>query len=113
MATATTDDREEVVGTTPEALRDHALRRLKKRRDFKAHAFVYVILNAVIWGIWTVISLSSHSWWPWPLFVTLGWGIALVMNAWDVYVRKPITEDELQREIAHLEASQSGRERQG
>jgi hypothetical protein len=36
------------------------------------------------------------------VFVTLGWGIGLAMNAWDVYVRKPITEAELQREIAHL-----------
>ena len=105
MATATTDDREEVLGTTPEALRDQALIRLKKRRDFKAHAFVYVIVNAVVWGIWTVIGLSSHSWWPWPVFVTLGWGIGLVMNAWDVYGRKPITEDELQREIEHLQGS--------
>ena len=111
MATAMTDDREEVVGTTPEALRDQALRRLKKRRDFKAHVFVYVIVNAVIWGIWTAIGLSSDSWWPWPVIVTLGWGIGLVMNAWDVYVRKPITEDELQREIEHLVASQRGRER--
>lgn len=111
MATVMTDDREEVLGTTPEALRGQALRRLKQRRDFKAHAFVYVIVNAVIWGIWTVIGLSSHTWWPWPVFVTLGWGIGVVMNAWDVYVRKPITEDELQREIRHLEASQRGRDR--
>ena len=37
MATTTTDDREEVVGTTPETLRDQALRSLKKRRDLKTH----------------------------------------------------------------------------
>ena len=109
MTTTVSDDREEVVGTTPETLRDQALRRLKQRRDFKAHAFIYVLVNAVVWAIWTVIAVSSHSWWPWPVFITLGWGIGLVMNAWDVYVRKPITEDELQREIAHL--SQQGRER--
>lgn len=104
MATATSDDREEVVGRTQEELREQALRRLRKRRDFKAHAFVYVLVNAVVWGIWVVIAASSHSWWPWPVFVTLFWGVGLVMNGWDVYVRKPITEDELQREIAHLRA---------
>jgi 2TM domain len=113
MATTATDDREDVVGTTPEALREQALTRLKKRRDFKAHAFVYVIVNAVVWGIWMVIGVSSHSWWPWPVFITLGWGIGLVMNAWDVYVRKPITEDELQREIKHLQAYDRAREREG
>jgi 2TM domain-containing protein len=110
MATATSEEREEVLGATPEALRDQALIRLKKRRDFKTHAFVYVVVNAVVWGIWTVISVNSHSWWPWPVFVTLGWGIGLVMNAWDVYVRKPITEDELQREIEHLQGSDRSRE---
>ena len=46
--------------------------------------------------------VGSHSWWPWPVFVTLFWGIGLVMNAWDVYIRKPITEEELRREIEHL-----------
>ncbi len=110
MTTAVTEDREEVVGATPEALRDQALRRLKQRRDFKAHVFIYVLVNAVVWAIWTVVGLSSHSWWPWPVFITLGWGIGLVMNAWDVYVRKPITEDELQREIDHLTASRRARE---
>ena len=106
MATTTTDDREEVVGTTPEAARDQALRSLKKRRDLKTHAVVYVLVNAVIWGIWTVIGLSSHTWAPWPVFVTLGWGILLVLSAWDVYGRKPVTEDELKHEIERLQASQ-------
>ena len=102
MATATADDREEVVAATPEALREQALQRLKKRRDFKAHLFVYSLVNAVVWGIWLVIAASSHSWWPWPIFVTLFWGIGLATNAWEVYVRKPITEEEVQREIEHL-----------
>lgn len=109
MAT-TTDDREEVVATTPEGVREQALRRLKKRRDFKAHAFVYVLMNIFFWALWTAIGVGSGSWWPWPLFVTLGWGIGLVMNAWDVYVRKPITEQELRREIEQMEA---GRPRTG
>lgn len=105
MATATSDDREDVVGHTPEQLREQALQRLRKRRDLKAHAFVYVLVNAVVWGIWAVVASTSHSWWPWPVFLTLFWGIGLVMNAWDVYVRKPITEDEVQREIKRLHPS--------
>jgi fatty acid desaturase len=102
MAAADANDRDEVAATTPEELREQALRRLKKRRDFKAHLVVYALVNAFVWGIWVVIGATSHSWWPWPVFVTLGWGIGLAMNAWDVYVRKPITEAELQQEIAHL-----------
>jgi fatty acid desaturase len=105
MATTTLEDREEVVASTADALREQALRRLKKRRDFNAHLVVYALVNIVVWGIWTLIGVMSHSWWPWPAFLTLGWGIGLVMNAWDVFLRKPITEDELQREIKHLAGS--------
>lgn len=45
---------------------------------------------------------NSGSWWPWPIFLTLFWGIGLVTNAWDVYFRKPITEQELRHEMGHL-----------
>jgi hypothetical protein len=95
---------EEVVASSPELLREQALRQLKKRRDFTAHVFAYVLVNLVVWGIWFVIGLSSHSWWPWPVFVTLGWGIGIAFNAWDVYLRRPITEDEVRRQMQRLEA---------
>lgn len=103
MTTVTSpDDRDELVASSPEALREQALERLKKRRDFKAHALVYALVNTVVWGVWAAIGISSHSWWPWPLFMTLFWGIGLVMNGWDVYWRRPITEQELQHEIEEL-----------
>ena len=93
---------EEIIASDRDSLREQALERLKKRRDFAAHLFAYVVVNLVVWGLWLVIGLSSHSWWPWPVFVTLGWGIGLAFNAWDVYLRRPITEDEVQREMRHL-----------
>jgi fatty acid desaturase len=103
MATETEQERDELLATTPDALRDQAVRRLKKRQDLKTHAVVYLLVNLVVWGIWIVVALGSGSWWPWPIFVTLFWGIGLIMNAWDVYVRKPITEQEVQREIERME----------
>jgi hypothetical protein len=102
MPTTTETDIDEVLGTTSDELREQALRRLKKRRDLKAHAVVYALVNLVVWGIWIAIAANSGSWWPWPIFLTLFWGIGLAMNAWDVYFRKPITEEELQREMGHL-----------
>jgi hypothetical protein len=93
---------EEIIASHREHLREESLRRLKKRRDFAAHLFAYVLINLVVWGVWLAISLSSHGWWPWPVFVTLGWGIGIAFNAWDVYGRRPITEDEVQREMRHL-----------
>jgi hypothetical protein len=34
--------------------------------------------------------------------VTLGWGIGVVFNAWDVYFRHPITEAEIRHEMDRL-----------
>lgn len=108
MATKTEQDRDEVLGTTPEALREQALRRLTKRRELNTHVVVFTLVNLTVWGIWAAIAATSGSSWPWPLFLTLFWGIGLVMNAWDVYFRKPITEHELEREIDRLEGSDRG-----
>lgn len=93
---------DEVLATDPEVLRDQALRRLKKRRDFHAHAFAYVVVNIVLWAIWLTIAVTSDSWYPWPLWVTLGWGLGLTFNAWDVYLRRPITEADIQAEVDRM-----------
>jgi hypothetical protein len=34
--------------------------------------------------------------------VTLLWGLGLTFNAWDVYFRRPITEEEIRREMDRL-----------
>ena len=70
---AGSDQLDEVLATDPEGLHEQALRRVKKRRDLHTHAFVYLILNVVLWGIWAVVGATSY---PWPLWVSLGWASA-------------------------------------
>jgi hypothetical protein len=79
-------------------LRKLAVSRLRKKRDFGTHIVVYVIVNAMLVGIWAVTGAGFF----WPIFPILGWGIGVAANAWDVYGRKPITEDEVQRETERL-----------
>jgi hypothetical protein len=81
-------------------LRQQAVARLKKKRDFKAHVLMYVLVNAFLVVIWAVSRDDGDFFWP--IFVIVGWGIGVVANAWDVYGRKPITEDEIQREQDRL-----------
>ena len=86
---------------TPDAeqeLRKLAVSRLKKKRDFRSHVAIYIIVNAMLVGIWAVTGAGFF----WPIFPILGWGIGVGANAWDVYGRKPITEDEVQRETERL-----------
>lgn len=85
-----------VTDTRAQTPRDRAMLQLKKRRDFHAHFLVFVLVNAFLVAIWAVTSDQGFFW---PLFVIGAWGIGLVMNAWDVYWRHDITEDDIQREV--------------
>jgi hypothetical protein len=82
-----------------QALRDLAFKRVKERRDFQGHLVAYVVVSMFLWGVWAVTTgLGSY---PWPVWVTLGWGIGVVMNWWGV-TRRPITWDEVNQEIERL-----------
>jgi 2TM domain len=82
----------------PSTEREQTLLRVKKRRDLQAHLVAYLVINAAVWAIWAV----SGTGYPWPAWVTGGWAIGLLLNAWDVYFRRPITEADVQREIRRL-----------
>lgn len=95
-----TDMEHAPAATTPEAeLRERAVRRLKKVRDFWTHLVVYVLVNGFFVGIWAVT--NSHGFF-WPVFPIGGWGIGLVMNAWDVFFAEDFPEDKIQREMHRL-----------
>ncbi len=83
-----------------QAPRDRAMQQLKKRRDFRGHVLVYVLINAFLVLIWAITDLHGFFW---PVFIIGPWGIGLIMNAWDVYWRRQITEDEIKREIKREE----------
>jgi 2TM domain len=90
----------EATGSSEHDLRGQAVERLKKKRDFRAHLLMYFLVNAFLVVIWAVSNDGNEFFWP--IFVIVGWGIGVVANAWDVYGRKPITEDEIRREQDRL-----------
>jgi hypothetical protein len=75
---------------------DLAMQQLKKRRDFRGHVLIYALVNAFLVAIWAIT--DSHAFF-WPVFPIGIWGIGLVMNAWDVYWRREITEEDIQHEM--------------
>jgi hypothetical protein len=88
----------EAAPRTDEELRGQAISQLKKKRDFRSHVFIYVLVNTMLVVIWAVTGADFF----WPIFPILGWGIGVAANAWDVYARKPLSEDEIQREAQRL-----------
>ena len=83
-----------------DALRERAIKRLKKRRDFVGHLLVYVMVNGIVVTIWAMT--NAHGFF-WPIFPILIWGIGVVMNGWDVYRGDTFSEDQIQREIEQLQ----------
>ena len=75
--------------------RERARKRLQSRRDLSAHAVVYVVVNAFLIGIWAFTGRGYF----WPGWVIGGWGIGLALNAWDVLLRRPVTEADIDEEL--------------
>ncbi len=80
---------------TPEG-KDPALWEIaQKRAGFKSSLISYIIVNAFLWAIW-YFSSSRHQdfdfaeirWghFPWPLWVTLGWGVGLAFRFAGAYI---------------------------
>jgi len=85
--------------TPADRMRDRAIKRLKKRHDFMTHLLVYVLVNSFIIVIWAITSSGGFFW---PIFPIVGWGIGLVMNAWDVWQPADFDEDQIQREVTRI-----------
>ena len=82
-----------------DSVRDQAIQSLKKKRDFKMHLLMFVAVNALLVVIWAVTNPDGFFW---PIFPILGWGIGVAANAWEVYLRAPITEADIDREEQRL-----------
>jgi hypothetical protein len=80
--------------------REAAVKRVKAKRDFKNHIAAYVIVNTLLVAIWAF----SGGGYFWPIWVIAGWGVGLALNAWTVYFERPITEDEIRREMERSSA---------
>jgi hypothetical protein len=50
--------------------------------------------------IWVVTDFGGFFW---PLFPLAGWGIAVVLNAWDVYRNDDLDEQRIHHEMERLQ----------
>ncbi len=80
------------------ALREQAVKRLKKRRDFYNHLAAYVTVNAFLILIWAITGAGYF----WPVFCLGFWGIGVVMNAWDVYRMPDFDEQKIRHEMDRM-----------
>jgi 2TM domain len=89
-------------------LRKRARAQVKEKAQFRAHARVYLLVNALHVAIWAAIFGITGAGFFWPIFPALGWGVGLAFHARDV--RRPDAqpevpaEDEIRREMDALRA---------
>jgi class 3 adenylate cyclase len=76
---------------------DHhaAIERIEAKRAFGRHVTVYVAVNVLLIAIWAITSRGYF----WPIWPILGWGVGLGANYWGAFLRKPISDDEIRREM--------------
>ena len=79
--------------------REAAIKRLKSKREFFSHLTAYVAVNGFLVAVWWMTSGTDSYFWP--FWVMAGWGIGLVMHAWETY-RQPISETAIQRQMEKM-----------
>ena len=79
-------------------LRVRALQRLRKKADFRVHLLIYCLVNGMIVVVWAMTSQGFF----WPVFPLAGWGIGLVANFYDAYVREEPSEAQVVAEVERL-----------
>ena len=83
---------------TPDDERTAARKRLEERRGFIPHLLVYLLFNTGLIMVWA--TLDPHGFF-WPGVVLLLWGIGVVMHAWNAFFARPVSEDDVDRELDH------------
>jgi hypothetical protein len=86
---------EQPAAQAPSAEREVARRRLERKRKFYGDVAAYLVINAFLVVVWAV----GGSGYFWPGWVLGGWGVLLILDAWGLYVRQPITEADIDREL--------------
>jgi len=80
-------------------LRARAIARLEEKRDLVGRLSTYLGVNGLLWLIWALTDRSTGDGVPWPTWVSAIWGFFLLMHAWKIFARRPISEADIQREI--------------
>ncbi len=76
--------------------RQQAIRRIRAKREFRTHLTVYLAVNAVLVLIW----FATGAGYFWPMWPMLGWGIAVAIHAFTVYMgTSQITEAQIEDEM--------------
>lgn len=75
--------------------RDQARVRVEKKHKLRADLVAYLVVNAALVVAWALGGFGYF----WPGWVLAFWGVFLLLDAWNLYYRRPVTEAEIDEEL--------------
>lgn len=85
----------------PEGKDPYLWRKAQLRASFKTHALTYLLVNALLLGVWYFTGpYQDHYHYFWPIWPLLGWGIGLASHGFAAY--NTSTENAVEREYRKL-----------
>jgi hypothetical protein len=75
--------------------REWARARVEKKHKLRADFVAYLVINLALVAAWALTGFGYF----WPGWVLGFWGVFLLLDAWNVYYRRPVTEDEIDEEL--------------
>ncbi|HYB25906.1 MAG TPA: 2TM domain-containing protein [Solirubrobacteraceae bacterium] len=110
---------ESSVASSDEApVRELAVKQIERKRHFEMRAFgagVVAVFLVVVWAVaeynnaggWPTNGFSQssgiyHVWNDWIIYPIVAIALGVAIDAWNTYRRKPISEDEIRREMDRL-----------
>ena len=92
------DVREETAAGSPSATDsdwEQARSRVERKHRLRSDAVAYVVINVALVITWAATGFGDF----WPGWVMGIWGVFLVLDAWNVYYRPSVTDDDIAREL--------------
>lgn len=86
---------ERAATSSGDANRERARARVEKKHKLRADIVAYVVINLALIVAWAATGFGYF----WPGWVLGFWAVFLVLDAWNVYYRRPVTEDEIEEEL--------------
>jgi uncharacterized ion transporter superfamily protein YfcC len=74
---------------------EEARRRVQHKRDFAAGLVAFVVVNGFLVVIWTLTGRGYF----WPAWVMAAWTVGILLDAYNTWVRRPVSEADVAREL--------------
>ena len=111
-------DESELTVVDQASLRELALKQIDRKRRFFMRAVSAAVATVALVAIWAITEYNNAGGWPtngfsqsssiphewniWIIYPVLGIVLLLALDAWRTFTHKPVTEDQIRREMDRL-----------